>query len=415
VSLPDVAVIGGGPAGMMAAGRAAESGASVLLIEKNAALGRKLLITGGGRCNVTNAEPDARTLAGHYGGARHALLSPFSKFSSSDALDWFASHGVPAKIEDSQRAFPADDKAASVLGALERYLGQGRVKLALGREVTGLAVDGGLVTAVNTRRGPLSAARYVLATGGTSHPETGSTGDGFQWLADLGLRVRFPEPSLVPVAVREPWVADLAGLSFAEAGLGAWVGTERLEYRTGKLLFTHFGLSGPLVLNFATTLAQLRARTSRRGELILKADLFPSLDSRALDRELVDRFAAQPGKKLRNALGTLVPPRLTARLLAQSGADGEKPLAQVTRVEREGLGAALKGLALTFRRLMDETRAVVSSGGLHVDEIDWRTMTCKTLPNLAVVGDLIDINRPSGGYSLQLCWSTGWVAGTPAS
>jgi len=415
VSLPDVAVVGGGPAGMMAAGRAAEGGASVLLIEKNPSLGKKLLITGGGRCNVTNAEPDARTLASHYGAARHALLSPFSKLSSTDALEWFGANGVPTKIEDNHRAFPVSDQASSVLGALERYLAKGKVRLALGREVLGLKVENGLVAAVQTRRGGLSAGRYVLATGGTSHPETGSTGDGFQWLADLGLRVRFPEPSLVPVAVREPWVSELAGLSFADAGLGAWVGTTRHEYRTGKLLFTHFGLSGPLTLNFATTLSRLRSQTSRQGELSLRVDFFPALDAKALDRELVSRFAAQPGKKLKNALSGLIPPRLAPRVIQQSAGDGEKALAQVTRVERERLGETLKGFTLTFQRLMDETRAVVSSGGLHVDEIDWRTMTCKALPNLAVVGDLIDINRPSGGYSLQLCWSTGWVAGAPVS
>jgi predicted Rossmann fold flavoprotein len=411
VSQPDVAVIGGGPAGMMAAGRAAELGASVLLIEKNSALGRKLLITGGGRCNVTNAEPDARTLASHYGTAKHALLSPFSKLSSSDVLEWFASYGMPTKIEDHQRAFPADDKAASVLNVLERYLRKGQVKLALNREVLGMTVENGRIAGVRTRQGTLSAGHYVLATGGTSHPETGSTGDGFQWLADLGLRVRFPEPSLVPIAVREPWVAELAGLSFAEAGLAAWVNGQRLEYRTGKLLITHFGLSGPLVLNFATALSRLRSQTSRQGELSLFIDLFPASDARTLDRDLVAKFSEQPGKKLKNALRSLVPPRLVPRLLLQSRADGEKSLAQVTRGERESLGETLKGFSLTFKRLMDETRAVVSSGGLHLDEIDWRTMTCKALPNLAVVGDLIDINRPSGGYSLQLCWSTGWVAG----
>ncbi len=412
MSLPDVAVIGGGPAGMMAAGRAAELGASVLLVEKNPSLGKKLLITGGGRCNVTNAEPDARTLASHYGAARHALLSPFSKLSSTDVLSWFEAHGVATKIEDHHRAFPADDRASSVLGALERYLAQGRVKLALGREVLGLDVTGGQVTSARTRRGALTAGRYVLATGGTSHPETGSTGDGFGWLGELGLRVRFPEPSLVPVAVRESWVAELAGLALADAGLGAWVHNDRLAYQQGKLLFTHFGLSGPLVLNLATELSRLRAQTARRGELELRVDFFPQSDARSLDRDLVTVFSAQPGKKLKNALGTIVAPRAVPRILLQSHADGEKPLAQVTRGEREALGAALKGFTLTFRRLMDDTRAVVSSGGLHVDDIDWRTMTCKALPNLAVVGDLIDINRPSGGYSLQLCWSTGWVAGS---
>jgi predicted flavoprotein YhiN len=165
-----------------------------------------------------------------------------------------------------------------------------------------------------------------------------------------------------------------------------------------------------VVLNFATELSRLRSQTSRRGELVLKLDLFPDLDHKALDRRLIEVFGDQPGKKLKNSLGILVAPRLVGRILI-GAAEPEKPLAQVTRGEREAVVAVLKGFPLTFRKLMDESRAVVSSGGLHIDEIDWRTMTCKKVPNLAVTGDILDINRPSGGFSLQLCWSTGRVAG----
>ncbi len=401
---------------MMAAGRAAELGASVLLVEKNPSLGRKLLISGGGRCNFTNAEPDPRVLADHFGDARHALLSPFSKFPPSETLAWFAAHGMPSKVEANQRAFPADDQARSVLSALERFLAQGQVKLRLATEVLGLETEGEAgdrrIAAARTRHERLVGGRYLLATGGTSRPETGSTGDGFRWLAELGMKVRVPEPSLVPVAVKEPWVADLAGLAFAEAGLTAQVGGHRLDYRKGKLLFTHFGLSGPLVLNFATELSRLRSQSARQGELLLCVDFFPEREARELDRDVVDLFAAQAGKKLKNALSGLLPPRLVPRVLAVSGADPEKALAQVTRVEREALVATLKGLPFTFKRLMDESRAVVSSGGLSIDEVDWRTMACKKVSNLAVSGDLLDINRPSGGFSLQLCWATGWVAGT---
>ena len=395
----------------MAAGRAAELGASVLLLEKNSTLGRKLLISGGGRCNFTNAEPDPRVLADHYGEARHALLSPFSKFPSPEVLAWFADRRMPFKIENNQRAFPADDQARSVLGVLERYLAEGNVKLRFNCQVTGFELREGLVTAVKTRLERLTAGRYILATGGTSHPDTGSTGDGFDWLNDLGLKVRLPEPSLVPVAVKEPWVADLAGLAFPEAGLGVWVGDQQLAFRQGKLLFTHFGLSGPMVLNFATELSRLRSKTARTGELVLKVDFFPDRETKSLDRDLIELFGAQPGKKLKNALAGFVPPRLVPRLLILASADPEKSVAQVTRSERETLAANLKGLPVTFKKLMDESRAVVSSGGLHIDEIDWRTMACKKIPNLSVTGDLLDINRPSGGFSLQLCWATGRVAG----
>ena len=165
-------------------------------------------------------------------------------------------------------------------------------------------------------------------------------------------------------------------------------------------------------MNFATDLARWRSKTAREGELLLKVDFFPTTEAKALDRALDDRFAANSGKKLKNSLGGLLPPRVLPRVLAQSGADPEKALAQVTKAERDGLVAALKGFRLTFRKLMDESRAVVSSGGLHTSEVDWRTMACKKVPNLLIGGDLLDINRPSGGYSLQLCWATGWVAGS---
>lgn len=405
---------------MMAAGRAAELGATVLLLEKNHSLGRKLLLSGGGRCNFTNAEPDPRVLADHFGDARQALLSPFSKFPSTTALAWFENQGMPYKIEAQNRAFPANDQARSVLEALERYLARGQVKVRTGVEVQGLVIEAQSlptrrVAAVKTRHETLTAERFLLATGGTSRPETGSTGDGFRWLMEAGLRVRYPEPSLVPVAVKEPWVADLAGLAFPDAGLSAWGGGQRLEARRGKLLFTHFGLSGPLVLNFATDLARYRSKTARSGDLLLKVDLFPDLDQKALDRTLIDRFSLQPGKKLKNVLGGLIPPRIVPQVLALSSADPEKSLGQVTRVEREALVSTLQGFTLTYKKLMDESRAVVSSGGLSIDEVDWRTMACKKVPNLLVTGDLLDINRPSGGFSLQLCWATGWVAGSSLS
>ncbi|MEI6680771.1 MAG: NAD(P)/FAD-dependent oxidoreductase [Spirochaetales bacterium] len=407
-----VIVVGGGPAGMMAAIRAAERGARVTVVEKNTSLGHKLLISGGGRCNFTNAEPEVRVLAEHYGEAARALLSPFSKFSSLDCLAWFAQRGMPYKVEEHQRAFPADNAAASVLRVLQNELRRLKVELRLGVAVTGLLAASGNLTGVQTARGPLSADFVILATGGTSHPETGSTGDGFSWLAALGHRIRYPEPSLVPVAVKERWIGELQGLSFAQGRIEAWVGTEKHLSRTGKFLITHFGLSGPMVLNMASELSQLRQKTARLGELVLKLDFFPDKSRDELDEDLRTRFATQPAKKLKNGLTGVLPPRLGTRVLELAKADPEKSLNQLTRDERLAVVALLKEFPLTFKRLMDETRAVVSSGGLQLDEVDFRTMTSKRVAGLAVTGDLLDINRPSGGYSLQLCWSTGWVAGT---
>jgi len=414
----DVIVVGGGPAGLFAAGRAAELGAKVLVVERNPDLGRKLLISGGGRCNLTNAETDVRVLAEHYQQARNALLSPFTKFPPERVLEWFETHGLPTKVEALQRAFPADDRAQSVLEALQRYAHSNGVSWDKNNRVLGLeCVAGGdqkKIAALKTARGRRTAERFILATGGNSRPETGSTGDGFAWLKELGLRVRVPEPSLVPIAVKEPWVADLAGIAFADVGLSAKQGDTVLEKRRGKLLFTHFGLSGPLVLNFASALALWRSRTARKGDLSLAIDLFPDEDNPTFDRKLTDQFRHGGAKKLKNSLGQFGAPRLITQILRQARVDGEVIAAQLTKDDRNRLAAAFKGLTLTFRKLMDESRAVVTSGGLHIDEVDWRTMTIKGFANLGVVGDLLDINRPSGGFSLQLCWSTAWVAGSYA-
>jgi hypothetical protein len=409
-----VIVVGGGPAGMMAAVRSAEMGARVTLLEKNAALGEKLRISGGGRCNFTNAEPDVRTLASLYGEASRALLSPFSKFDSQQCLRWFASRGMPYHIEDNQRAFPADNRAESVLRVLVEELKRRQVAVELSAPVTSLQAANGRLEGVLIGGKLLKGDRIVLATGGTSHPETGSTGDGFDWLTQLGHRVRFPEPSLVPVAVKERWIGELQGLSFAPGRLEAWVaGTKHLA-GNGKFLITHFGLSGPLVLNMASELSRLRQKTSRLGELELRLNFLPEFTAEALDRDLLERIALAPGKKLKNGLSGMAPPRLLAKVIEVSMADPEKPLNQLTRDERLALRKSLQEFPLTFKSLMDESRAVVSSGGLHLDEVDFRTMESKRIKNLFVTGDLLDINRPSGGFSLQLCWSTGWVAGTIA-
>ena len=351
-------------------------------------------------------------LADHYGEAARALLSPFSKFSSQDCLAWFAARGMPYKVEEHQRAFPADNTSASVLRVLANELRRLNVDVRLGVAVTELLTNDTGVSGVKTSRGPLAADLVVLATGGTSHPETGSTGDGFGWLTALGHRVRYPEPSLVPVAVKERWIGDLQGLSFTQGRIEAWVGPEKLLSRDGKFLITHFGLSGPLVLNMASELSKLRQKTARQGELVLRLDFIPDKSREVLDEELRARFAAQPGKKLKNGLVGLVAPRLVAKVIELAEVDPEKSLNQLTRDERLALVANLKQFPVTFKRLMDETRAVVSSGGLHLDDVDFRTMRSKRVARLAVTGDLLDINRPSGGYSLQLCWATGWVAGT---
>jgi predicted Rossmann fold flavoprotein len=406
-----VIVIGGGPAGMMAAWRAASLGHQVILLEKNSRLGNKLLITGGGRCNFTNAQPDTRLLAQSYASAWQALLSPFSKFSATDCLDFFSQRGMPYKIEDNLRAFPVSNQALSVWNVMTELIREAGVQVFSSSPVLEIAHQDGQILGAKTKNGLIHGDIYIVATGGNSHPETGSSGDGFVWLSRLGLRVRLPEPSLVPISVREKWIATLAGVSFGHVSLSAKVNGVLKIKREGKLLVTHVGLSGPLVLNMASDLATIRQETPSHLALELEIDLFPNDELTILEKRWVELVVTHGTKKLKNAAADWVISRLVSPLLNQAQLDGEKPLHQMTKVERSSWLLALKGWRLTFRALLDASKAVVSSGGLSVDEIDFRTMQVKRFPQLRVTGDVIDINRPSGGFSLQMCWATGWVAG----
>lgn len=405
-------VVGGGPAGMMAAGRAGELGAAVVLLERNRRPGRKLLITGGGRCNVTNNIDDRHTLVGRYGGEARGLHSAFARFSPSDMRTFLASRGLETKVEDEGRVFPVTNSAASIREVLERYMSAGAVEVRTKCTVSGLLVDDDAVTGVRLDDGTtVEAAAVILATGGVSRPETGSTGDGFRFLSETGHSVRVPEPSLVPVSVRERWITALQGLPLPEAGLSAWLDGKRQFAERGKLLFTHFGLSGPLTLNLSQRINEL----SQGGTVRLEVDLFPGSDGGAVERTLQDAFDAESGKLLLNVLGRVVPARLATTLVELAAVDPRTRCHSVTRQARSALARMCKGLPLTFAGLLGEEKAVVSSGGLSPREIDFRTMESKRVSGLYVVGDLIDVDRRSGGYSLQLCWATGWVAGESAA
>jgi len=417
----DVCVIGGGPAGMMAAGRAAECGASVLLLEGNRSTGKKLLMTGGGRCNVTNAEDDRHRFVPRYGRHSQALHSPLSRFSPQDMRDFLDRFGVETKVENEGRVFPVTNKARSIQSALLRYMEEGGVTVVTGARVTEISAGGPGVFAGGpgvriecARRAEAEAyfaATCVLATGGTSRPETGSTGDGFRWLESMGHGVRTPEASLVPVRTRDEWPRLLQGLSLSDVKLVALLDGARQFDATGKLVFTHFGLSGPLVLNMSQRLNEL----AQGGPVHLALDLFPTEDGGAVERTVLALLASTPNRKLRNTLNRLVPARMVGVLLEQAGVDGEGPCHSLPRVERRRLVACLKAMPMRFAGLLGTDHAIVSSGGVSPDEIDFRTMASKRVERIFVVGDLLDFDRQSGGYSLQLCWSTGFVAGEAAA
>lgn len=408
----DVVVVGGGPSGMMAAGRAAELGARVLLLEKNPTLGKKLLITGGGRSNVTNAEPDMRVLLAKYGKNAKFLFSAFAKFSHIDAVAFFHAKGMPTITEAEGRVFPKTERSQSVLDCLVRYMQTGGVIVETGIGVAGFDIDGDRVTHARRIDGKrVSARAFILATGGTSRPDTGSTGDGFRWLSELGHPVRTPDPALVPVGTSDAWMHKLSGLAFQRARVTLASGGTIHDARIGKVLFTHFGLSGPLILNMSRMIGELL----RYGPTTLAIDLFPDEDQGTLDRRFHDTLRLLQNKKLRNALEAVVPSALAHAIPAVLQLDAEKQVNKVSREERIAIVKFLKAVPATPTKVLGVEKAVVVSGGIALSEIDTRTFASLRYPNLFVTGDVLDIDRPSGGYSLQLCWTSGYVAGTSAA
>ncbi len=406
----DVIVIGGGPAGMMAAGSAAERGATVLLLEKNPVLGKKLSITGGGRCNITNAEFDVRKLVAKYGKEGRALFSAFSRFSVEDALAFFHARGLPTKVEAEKRVFPDSEDARDVVRIMCEYMKKSKVKTVKNAAVSAVRITNGRVT-VKTHTGEYAGRAVVVATGGKSRPETGSTGEGFGWLKKLGHTVNEPEAALVPIKIKESWLTALQGVSLEEARLSFLQNDVRQDTRVGKLLFTHFGLSGPLALNMSRGIGE----SLKYGEVVISIDLFPKQDHGAVGAQLLDVFSKNQNKKLKNILGSVFPPKLVGHALSHCMVDGEKFVNTVSRTERTRLVAFVKDIRMTVDGLLGLDKAVVTSGGVALHEIDFKTMQSKLHPNLYLVGDILNFNRPSGGYSLQICWTTGHLAGDHAA
>lgn len=404
----DVIVIGGGASGMMAAGRAAARGKRVLLLEKNRELGSKLKITGGGRCNITNAEEDERVLLAHYGRAKAFLYSPFSQFGVKDTFSFFESLGLPLVVQAHKRAFPKTEKAIDVFRVLKDYLGKGNVDVYMGANVEQVMARDGRISSVVINGKELVASSFILATGGKSHPETGSTGDGFSWLTKLGHKVKEPTPTIVPIAVREQWVKKLAGVTLPAVCISFFLEKKGMVVLKGDILCTHFGLSGPLILNSAGDIADLL----HQGAVTAQIDVHPKDDISELDKRIIAVFDLHKNKSLKNVWNELAPVGTGPALLPLlNGIDPTSKVHSITKDQRRRIVSLLKALPVTISGLMGYDRAVVADGGLLLQEVDTRTMRSKRYPNLYITGDLLNISRPSGGYSLQLCWTTGYVAG----
>lgn len=424
----DVIVIGGGPSGMMAAGIAGEKGQRVLLLEKNERLGDKLKATGGGRCNITNAEEDKEVLLRHYGKAKDFLQSPFAQFGVADTFKFFESRGLPLVVEARKRAFPATQKAEDVFRVLQNFMKKGGVTVKTGAKVVKLIKDNdqkviGVILAprslggVGSAKEQYYAKNFIFATGGLSHPELGAAGDGFTWLRSLGHTVKESSPDIVPLAVREKWVKDLSGVSLSFMKITFFLDGVKKFSKKGKILFTHFGLSSPLILNSAREVKYL---IQTGGIVTAQIDTCPDTDIGSLEKQVIKILDQNKNKTLKNVLPEISPDGMAPAclaLLSNAGRPASKKLDlakkvhSLTKEERRVIVDLLKALPLTITGLMGFDRAVVSDGGVELAEIDLRAMRSRLHPNIYVTGDLLNISRPSGGFSLQLCWTTGYVAG----
>lgn len=408
----DVVVIGGGPAGMMAAGRAAELGAKVLLLEKNPSLGKKLLISGGGRCNVTNGELDNKKLLARFKDSGKFLFSPFSQWSVKESLDFFHAKDMPTKEEAEQRVFPLSNTAQSVWDVLVSSMKKQGVVVMKNAMVQKLHGEEGRVSALELRDGRMIRAKsFILATGGISHPETGSTGDGYKWLKDLGHKVHEARASLVPIALKDTRVKRVAGATLSDAKITLYQNNVKQSQGRGKVLFTHVGLSGPGILNMSRDIGELL----KYGAVEIEIDTLPESGYEKVNEKLQAAFKEHHNKKIRNALKSLASPILAPRILDGAGINPEKPCNSVTREERIRLLKELKHLRFEVKGLLGLEKAIITAGGVDLEEVDFKTMRSRLFSNLYLVGDILNINRPSGGYSLQLCWTTGFVAGSSAA
>ncbi len=395
---------------MMAAGTAAAHGADVVLIEKNRRPGRKLLLTGKGRCNITNAAPDIRGFLEQFGKKGKYLHSLLHALSIEDAISFFTDRGCPVKVERGNRVFPESDSAADVLRVLQEYMKENGVRLHSGCDIRGMVRDNNHIVKITSVGGDIEARQFILCTGGLSYPATGSTGAGLAFSRDLGHTVVKPRPSLVPVILKEKWIGELEGLSLRNVSVRLLHDGKTAGEEFGEALFTSNGMSGPVIIDLSKTIGgMLPAR------LELSIDLKPALDHKALDERIRRDFGENPTRLFKNSLGRLLPASLIPIIVRLSGQDPQKTVSHITREERTGLVHLLKDLRTTVSGIEGFDKAIITAGGVSLDEIDMRTMRSRIIDNLYFAGEIIDIDGPTGGYNLQVCWSTGYCAGMAAA
>ncbi len=401
-----MAVIGGGAAGLFCAGQLASKGKSVALIEKNEKVGRKLMITGKGRCNVTNM-CDQNDLIESLTKNKKFMYSAFSAFSAYDTFDFFESRGVALKVERGNRVFPVSDKASDIVDCLYDFVKEQNVMI-INNTATGLEMQNGVISAVNLDSGEkVFSKNVVIATGGKSYPKTGSTGDGYRFAKSVGHNIIKPIGSLVPVCVAEGAAAECQGLSLKNAAIKVEDTKDgNIIYKDfGEMLFTHFGLSGPMILS-----ASAHMRECEKSRYKIHIDLKPALDFKKLDDRVLRDFSENSNKILSNSLTKLLPFKLIPVIIKYSGLKPDLVVNQITKEQRERLVSSLKDFCFSVTSLRDVSEAIVTSGGVDCNEIEPKTMRSKKVKNLYFAGEVIDVDAYTGGFNLQIAFSTAFAA-----
>ena len=407
-----VIVVGGGAAGMFAAIAAAKNGHQVTLYEKNEKLGKKIFITGKGRCNITNAA-DMEELFDAVVTNSKFLYSSFYGYTNQNVIDFFEDAGVPVKIERGNRVFPISDHSSDVIRALEREMKKVGVKVCLNTEVKSVEAEKGKFNKVVLKDTTTQTAdACIVATGGLSYRSTGSTGDGFRFAENVGQKVTQCFPSHVPMETKEPWICELQGLSLRNVEAKILDGKKELYKDFGEMLFTHFGVSGPLIISASSYVGKkFMDKNGQKKELTLEIDLKPALTEEQLDQRVLRDFEENHNRQFKNAITKLFPTKLIPVMLELGGIDPEKKVNSIEKEERKQFVHLIKHFRMTLTGLRDYPEAIITKGGVHVKEIDPGTMESKLVKGLYFAGEVLDLDALTGGFNLQIAWSTGYAAG----
>ncbi|WP_312906932.1 NAD(P)/FAD-dependent oxidoreductase [Tissierella praeacuta] len=399
-----VCVVGAGPAGIIAAGIAGSRGKDVILIDKNERIGKKLFITGKGRCNITNNAP-IEDFFDNVMKNKNFLYSSFYSFSNRDIINLLETYGLKTKVERGNRIFPESDKSSDVIKAFQKFLSDNKVNILLNTNVNSIDIKNRKFI-VNTNNDEMTFDKLVIATGGKSYPSTGSTGDGYKFAETFGHSITKIRPSLVPIEIKEDWIKDLQGLSLKNVTLSAHSKKRLLYEEFGEMIFTHYGISGPIVLSISNYLY----RYINDGIRLL-IDLKPALDNKKLDDRILRDFELNNNKKIKNSLDDLLPQKLIPIIIFLADIDPDKIVNQITKEERLKLLNSIKEFPLNFKSFRPIEEAIITSGGVVTKEINPSTMESKLVEGLYFAGEVIDVDALTGGYNLQIAYSTGYLAG----